>query len=250
MAMTLAWGAAVAQKPKAKLKVQFKYQMVSEGGTNAAAVAWSGKDSKYVTVIAGNETFPCEVFSAKGKPIAQGEAGYDWRGLWYNPGTGGFEGNGAGEMGWAGLAFDSEWHPSEVSNINEGQLQPDFQSVGALDYIKNEVVFLGWEDGMLEIYNRNDPDDVHELELDWTGIDIADINATTVGFTGVAGYEYVLLDFTNGNLLFFNREGKNTASSKLPANSPKNDMFAFSFSNGMAFLYDKDARIWYAHKVF
>ena len=89
-----------------------------------------------------------------------------------------------------------------------------------------------------------------QLNLNWSSVDIGDINSTSVGFTGKKGYEYVLLDYNNGKLAFFDRAGNNTATSTLPSDAPLNDSFAFSFANDRVFLYDKDARVWSAYRVF
>ena len=248
--LSLSMGFAIAQKPKAKLKTKFSYQFQREDGTNASAVAWNPDQEIYATVIAGNTSFPLETFDRNGKPLGQGEAGFDWRGLWYNNKQQQFEGNGAGEEGWATLSLNDSNEPDGIEIIEAGQLQPDFQSVGTFDYVSNKVVFLNFESIAIELYPYGALENIPSIELAIDGGEIENFNSTTVGFTGKSGYEFVLLDFNNGQLVFFNRQGKQTAKSKLPKDAPLSDMFCFSFSNGHAFLYDKDARIWNAYKVF
>ncbi|MEY3444801.1 MAG: hypothetical protein RLZZ519_3082, partial [Bacteroidota bacterium] len=243
-------GMAMAQKPKSKLKSGFTYQMKLEDGTNGAAVAWNPDKALYATVIAGNPTYPLETFDRNGKALGQGEAGFDWRGLWYNAKQQRFEGNGAGEEGWATLNLNGSNEPDGVDILESGQNQPDFQSVGAYDFVTNKVVFLNFESIAIDLYAYGDVEDIISIELAIDGEDTEGFNSTTVGFTGKSGYEFVLLDFTNGQLVFFNRKGEQTAKSKLPKDAPLSDMFCFSFTNDHAFLYDKDARIWYAYKVF
>jgi hypothetical protein len=250
LVLATAINVAVAQKPLSSLTKDFSYEMVSGEGTNAAAVAWNSQKGVYVTVIAGNADFPREVFDSKGVAKGQATADLDWRGLWYNPATAKLEGNAAGEIGWGTFGLDAGNNPGTVDMIKEGQFQPDFQSVGTYDYQKKQVVFLDYSVDGLAFYSRKNPKKMKQLNLSWDNVDLGDINSTSVGFTGQKGYEYVLLDFNNGKLVFFDRSGKNTASSNLPSDAPLNDSFAFSFANDRVFLYDKDARVWSAYRVF
>lgn len=251
VAYVLTCSVGMAQKPNSAPTQEFSYAMEGGSGTNASAVAWNSQKGVYVTVIAGNSSFPLEVFDGNGNPKAQGEANFDWRGLWFNPATGKLEGNGAGDYGWATLSLGDDLSPSNVKTLEEGQLQPDFQSVGAYDHQKKQVVFLDYSVDGLALYSRKNPKKIKQVNLGWgKESDLGDMNSTTVGFTGHKGYEYVLLDYNHGKLIYFDRSGKHTATSKLPGDAPLNESFAFSFAHDRAFLYDKDARIWYAYKVF
>lgn len=247
---TLAVNFAIAQKPNAAPKKEFSYEMVSSEGTNAAAVVWDSKHGVYITVIAGNADFPREVFDGNGADITQTTADFDWRGMWYNPATGKCEGNGAGEAGWATFGLDGSNNPGEVTVFKEGQFQPDFQSVGAYDFQKKQVIFLDFTVDGLAMYSRKNPNKVKRLNISWDDVDLGNINSTSVGFTGKKGYEYVMLDFSNGKLEFFDRAGNHTASAQLPDDAPLNDSFAFSVTNDRAFLYDKEARVWSAYPLF
>jgi hypothetical protein len=248
--LSLSMGFAIAQKPKAKLKTKFSYEFQREDGTNASAVAWNPDQEIYATVIAGNTSFPFETFDRNGEVLEQSEATFDWRGLWYNPKTKRFEGNGAGEEGWVAANADDNGSLEDVESLQSGQYQPDFQSVGTFDYLTNKVAFFNFENISLDFYPYGDPTNIESVELDIDAGDVENFNSTTVGFTGKSGYEFVLLDFNNGKLVFFDRQGKQTATSKFAKDAVLSDMFCFSFSNGHAFLYDKDARIWNAYKVF
>jgi hypothetical protein len=246
----IAFNVAVAQVPNAAPKKEFSYEMVSQEGTNATGVVWDSKHEVYITVIAGNSDFPREVFDGNGADITQTTCGLDWRGLWYNPSNGKCEGNAAGDIGWGTFGLDESNNPGEVTLFKEGQFQPDFQSVGAYDFQKKQVVFLDFTIDGLAMYSRKNPKKVKQLPFDWGKIDLGNINSTSVAFTGKKGFEFVVLDFVDGNLVFFDREGKNTATVQLPKDAPLNDSFAFSFTNDRAFLYDKTARVWSAYPIF
>ncbi len=250
MAALSAFTGLSAQAPASAVEEDFNYTMVLGEGSNASAVAWDGKREVYVTVIAGNETFPMEVFDRKGNAVFQTDAGFDWRGLWYNPTTGMLEGNGAGKYGWASFSLRGADSRSEIDNFEASQCQPDFNSVGAYDVAKRQVVYLDFTVDGLAMYARKNSMKIKYLNLDWSSTDIGSVNTTTVGCTGHKNYEFVLLEYSLGKLIFFNRSGDQTASVQLPAGAPLAEQFAFSFVHDRAFLYDKSSRIWHAYKVW
>ena len=239
-----------AQTPAGTPVKDVEYTFNQSDGTNACAVAWNPGAQIYITVIAGNESFPMEGFNTSGKMVFSAQANFDWRGLWYNPVTMQMEGNGAGELGWTSFKLNNNNTPSAPLTLFLGQHQPDFQSVGAYNYSKKQVIFLNPDFSSIALYSIEKPRKIKKVTLKWGDVSTSGINTNSVGFTGVKGFEYVLLDYVSGKLIFFNAKGVNTASRTLPAGAPLNDSFAFSFTNGRAFLYDKNARTWYGYKVF
>jgi hypothetical protein len=242
--------AVQAQAPAMGAGADVKYKIVQPDGTNASAVTWIPGSQQYVTVIAGNDDFPMEGFNPAGSNTFATRAGFDFRGIWFNPGTGAIEGNCAGELGWQSMRMESGRVVSAGSEIAFGQNQPDFQSVGAFATDKKQIAFLDLPNAQLVLHKRTKPAKMKTLALDLSGNSRSDINQYTVGYTGHKGYEFVLLNSGTGNLLFFNRSGELTATLKLPADAPLNNPFGFSFANDRVFLYDKTDRIWFGYKVF
>lgn len=248
--MLIATTSAFAQAPSSSPTKDITYTMKQASGTNATTVAWvPGKDF-YVTVIAGNASFPLEGFRADGRNIFANEAGFDYRGLWYNPKTKKMEGNGAGEAGWVTFGFDANNGTQAHSVIAAGQNQPDFQSVGVFDTGKKSIAFLSEDLSQIKFYSRKKPSKTKSVVLSWGSVNTSNINPYSLGYTGVSGYEFVCLDYVNRTLVFFNRSGSQTASVKLPADAPMNSTFAFGFANKHAFCYNKDTRTWSGYKVF
>jgi hypothetical protein len=243
-------GQLAAQAPLEHPSQEFIYEMIQGDGTNASAVAWDAQHGMYVTVIAGNAEFPLEVFDADGQPRTQVMAGADLRGLWYNAALGMLEGNGPGESGWFTCNLNEAYEPSAMNTIRSGQFQPAYNSVGAYDSDRRQVVFLDYSVDGLAMYSRKNPKKVKKLSLIFEKSDLGNINSTTVGYTGHAGFEYVLLDIERGALFFFDRSGNETAMAQLPEDAPLNDAFAFSFTHDRAFLYDIDRRVWHAYRVW
>jgi hypothetical protein len=236
----------LAQAPMASPKKSVSFSFVQSDGTNASAVAWNPGKRVYYAVIAGNAEFPLETFDDQGRMVSARAARADIRGLWWNAKNRSLMGNCAGEGGWVEMATDLEGSPSGEPNIFiAGQNQPDFQSVAAFDGKK--VVF--YNEGSLFFYNPKNGKPSGSVSLQLPASQ-DDINATSIGCTGKKGYEYVLLDYEAGKLYFFNRKGKQTATSKLPADAITYSVFRFSFANGMAFLYDAAERTWTGYRVF
>ncbi len=243
-------GLAKAQTPAGTLVQDIQYTFNQSDGTNACAVAWNPDSRIYITVIAGNESFPLEGFNTSAELVFSAQAKFDYRGLWYNPVTKQMEGNGAGEAGWTAFSLNANNTPSSNMTLFVGQHQPDFQSVGTYNYDKKQVAFLNPDFTTIQLYSREKPKKIKKITLKWGDNSTFSINPNSLGYTGAKGFEYVVLDYVSGKLIFFNTKGEVSATRAIPAGAPLNDSFAFSFANGHAFLYDKITRTWFGFKVF
>jgi len=239
-----------AQNPLGKASVDFTYQMASSEGTNASAVAWHPGLNLYFTGIAGNADFPLEAFNPSGKNVYSAEALADIRGLWYNNATGNLELNHAGEVGWSSISFNRNMTAHQTHTLHMGQYQPDFQSVGTYDAVEKKVAFLNASTGSIDLYPYKKPGKVKSVALRLSTCEIDDINQTSVGYTGVKDFEYVLLNVVNHKLVFVNKAGTETAVTSLPEELVSYGAFKFSFANGRVFLYETETRTWTALRVF
>jgi len=246
----LLMGLANAQTPAGTLVQDIQYTFNQTDGTNASSVTWNPDSRIYITVIAGNESYPLEGFNTSAEMIFSAQAKFDYRGLWYNPAKKQMEGNGAGEAGWTAFSLNANNTPSTNQTLFVGQHQPDFQSVGAYNYDKKQVVFLNPDFTSIILYSREKPKKVKKITLKWGDLSTFSINSNSLGYTGAKGFEYVVLDYVSGKLIFFNAKGAVSATRALPEGTPLNDSFGFSFANGHAFLYDKIERTWFGFKVF
>src|SRR5947207_3998118 len=66
---------------------------------NNSGVAYNPNLGLYYGVRAGNPAFPLETWTSTGVPQYQTNAGFDWRGMWWNPATSQLEGNGYNTSG-------------------------------------------------------------------------------------------------------------------------------------------------------
>lgn len=240
----------LAQKPLKKTTASATLKLTLPDGTNGSSVAWDPEQKRYFTLVAGNADFPVEVFNEQGKSLGGSSAGADLRGLWFYPEKGEIEANGYGDYGYYVIVQDASGIPTgDVETIHDGMSQPEEQSVGCYDPVKKCVVFYSF--GTLYFYQRANFEEAQSVALTLTKkTTMDDLNYTSVGYTGVSGYEFAVLDFTHKKVLLFNRKGTQTGAVALPKDSNPGDAFWFAVANGKAWLFDVDARIWTGYKLF
>jgi len=243
-------GIIFSQKPLNDAQKEFTYKINGENGTNASAVVWEPKKKLYFTIIAGNKEYPFEAFDSKGTSVYSKEVGIDSRGMWYNKSKKRLEINGAGDNGWYAIILKKDMTSHTLSSIQSGQKQPDFNSVGTYNDKQKEVVFYNDNTQSIELYKYSNPESKREIFLEILTGKKSSYNYTSIGFTGKKGYEYVLLNYKDLKLVYFNTEGKESGSTNLPENAIVNERFRFSYTNDRVFLYDVDTRVWTSYKVF
>lgn len=242
-------GAACAQAPLETGKLEFTYRFQSTEGTNASAVAYVPGPNVYITVIAGNETFPMEVFDQQGKTIASQEVGLDIRGVWYNPETKALEGNGAGELGWYTMPLDANGLPAgDWEVITDGQLQPDYQSV--LSYVTPKKKLVTFNNGFFSYWGRKKAKEKVRVQYGTPGNTNWFIDPTTAAYTGNDDFPIAVLELNVGQILYFNLKGRYLGATIIPDTDPEITGFRFAFANGFAFVFDKEERTWRAYRVF
>lgn len=251
MALCLAFTSCSSVKLPSSItdKSTISYTIQGESGTNGSAVAYIPERKQYVCVIAGNATYPIEIFDASGKTIASGDAGVDSRGLWYNPSTKKVEGNGYDDAGIYTYSFSTSGDElrSNIEMLRNGMIQPNGQTVGAFDPDENEILYL--EDDRVIRYSRSAFTRSGSLGLDIPNG--SNINETTLGYTGIPKAEICLLDHAKKELLFFDKSNGNfTKSLALPASFVTDSWFRWSFANGRVWSYDANARTWTGYLVY
>lgn len=232
-----------------RVSAQQVFELVTQGesGSNGAAVAWHPGKKLYYAVFAGNPAFPLEVFDAKGNHKFESEAGFDVRGLWYNPKTDELQGNGYGDAGWFTISLDASGEPIGGQSVIEGQNQPDPQSVGALNPAKGEVLF--YNDGVVTLYSSKGKY-AKGISLDLPNDLLETVNYTSMIYTGVKKKEIGLYEPDSRTIYFFDlKKGKANGNFRLPASAPQPSAFNFSYANGRVWLFDQDNRTWKGYKI-
>ncbi len=242
-------GNIFSQTPLKETQAEFTYQIQGDNGTNASAVVWNPEKKLYFTLIAGNKDYPFEAFDSKGTSVYAQDVKIDGRGMWYNKSKKRLEINAAGDNGWYFINLNQEMTTHTMVSINSGQNQPDFNSVGTFDN-KKQVIFFNTNNISIEHYNYSKPEKKKETSLEIRTGTVDHYNNTSIGYTGKKNYEYVLLNYKKKELIYFNKKGIESGSTKLPGSAVVSERFKFSYANDRVFLYDIDTRTWTAYKVF
>jgi len=234
-------------------------------GTRGASVAWNPVLKKYYASMAGNIGYPMAVFNITGTKISDDtlNTNADTRGLWYNPQKKEIQGNGYNEYGWFSYKVNVKGLPTATTFFLEGKNQPDDNSVGAFNPLKQQVLFLsgdqvffysikGIETGepLTINWGRTKKDGVSEPgEEIWTS---EDYNYTTVVYTGIKGAELGFINVTEAKIELYNiADGFLTQQLELPPDLSEgsiNASFNFAYTNGMFWLFNMEDRIWTSYK--
>jgi hypothetical protein len=250
-----------AAKP---LKKVLELVIPTEGGANAASVAWHPVLKRYYAAMAGNSEFFIGAYSATGKLMTKPDqqAMFDIRGLWYNPITKTLQMNGYNDYGWGEYKLNTTGTPLSVKTLFKDMHQPDEQSAGAFDPLKKVIYFLN-ADGNIDVYDLKTAESKETLELtlgyntseaeDAIDIDNSEVideyNTTTVVYTGMKNAEIGLLNTINGEIELYDlKTGHVTRKFKLPDDSPAEVALNFAYANGIFWLFDTEARIWKGYK--
>ena len=249
-------------KPSVTLKEVMTLKIDREGGANGANIAWHPKEKKYYAAMAGNESFPMEVFDAKGKMLSDNslETFFDVRGLWYNSAAKALQMNGYDNAGWAEYKLNNKGIPISALKLSISVTQPDAQCVGAFDDKTGSLYYYDYATTTVQKYNikTGDKGDAVELHLGAkTSKDIKEGDETTkdlynqnaIIFTGIPHAEIGLLNVDAHSIDLYNMAtGFLTKSLKLPENAPAENSLNFSFCNGIYWTFDKKDRVWHGYK--
>ncbi len=222
-------------------------RLPSSDGTNGSAVAWNPETSTYFCVIAGNESFPIDVFSATGSHLQTIEARMDLRGFWHNPVYGLMEGNTHNYHDIASYVYlkNGKLDEGDEPLIELYELPViDPQAVMAYDVKKNRYIWFDLPEAKIKFINPETGMEDGEVTLKLPTAK-ENLNSTTVAYTGVEGAEYALLNFNEKKVYLFNgTTGALAFTMQLPKDAVTHDLFRFAYANNHVWLYDVSTRTW------
>lgn len=242
---------AMAQATPAANAIKLPDSLVFTGGPVVAnaSVVWHPVNQRYYSVRMGAAGFPLHTWlPTGGLSTFQSTTGIDTRGMWYNPNTGLTERNCFNALGWATVGIDGALNADNTfTTLFPGMLQPNSQSAGVYDRVTNRVVFFTTNTAYF--YNRTTGLLVQTLPL--TGAVLTNTTAYTLGWTGQAGYEILLIDRVAKQVLLFNAAtGAFTGMSQLPATAVTSTQFNFSYTNNRLWLFSSALRKWNAYCIW
>lgn len=217
---------------------------------NNSGVAYNPLLNLYYGVRAGNSSFPLETWTATGTPLFQTSAGFDWRGMWWNPVTNQLEGNGYNTGGlWKADLNGTGYALNTGTTLFSGMNQPDPQSCGDLDPVAYEVLY--YFNGSVYRYSRTTNAFLGSYPLTGTPTAIANLNWTTLMYTGCVGKEIALLDYVNKAIYVYNKAtGAYAGTSLLPASAVTTNGFRTSWANCRVWLFNLSNYTWNSYKIF
>jgi hypothetical protein len=255
---------AHAQK-SINLKKVIELQMPEGGGKNGAGVAWHPKQKKYYASFAGNEIYPLAVFAEDGKRLSDDDwaAGFDVRGLWYDPTQKAICGNAYAESGWFMLMLDDKGIPQSAENIVAEMMQPEENSVGLMEATDESVCFLQGQE--LKIYKSKDSN-IKESYRIYAGKKVKpeysndedetdksmlpeQYNSNVAVYTPQKHAEFGLLNISEQQIELHDKDsGLLSQILHLPKEASLSEMFNFAYANGIYWLFEKDNRKWVGYK--
>ena len=216
---------------------------------NCSGVAYNPGMGLYYAVRAGNPSFPLETWNSIGTPLYQTNAGFDYRGMWWNPALGQMEANGYNTYGiWRSNLNGSGYALNTGATLLAAN-QPNSQSCGDLDYVNNEIVY--YYSGAIYRYDRNTNALVGSVFITGLPVGTGNLNWTTVFYTGCAGMEIGVLDYVTKRVYLINRiTGVYAGVCNLPGGAITSNGFRSSWANNLLWLFDIGSRTWFSYTIF
>lgn len=213
---------------------------------NNSGVAWNPNAKYYYGVRAGNPTFSLETYDASGNLLNTTTAGYDHRGMWWNPNTNQLEGNGYNAVGICFNSLDASLFASSTwANLLPAN-QPNAQSCGDYDWNADEIIY--YYSGSIYRYSRATNALIATTAISGLPVPTGNLNWTSVVYTGCVGREIGVFDYVNRRLLFINKATMTYVdASQLPASAPNPSGFRISWANDLLWVFD--GTTWFSYQT-
>lgn len=216
---------------------------------NNSGVAYNPNQGLYYACRAGNSGFPYETWSSTGTPLFNTNTGNDFRGLWWNPALNKLEGNSYNGAGIWNSNLNASGYALNTGAMVLASGQPNAQSCGDLDWQAYEILY--YSAGSIYRYSRTTGAFLGSYPITGTPVALANLNSTTLMFTGCAGQEIALLDYVNKRVYLYNKAtGAYSGVCQLPAGAVTAASFRVSWANNLIWLFNLANYTWYSYQVF
>jgi hypothetical protein len=218
------------------------------GGTQyRTAVAFNPTYNLYYSNNAGG-TDPDEYFDIDGNLLGS-SIDTDWRGMWYNTFNGKIEGN-----TWSNYfivdGLSAQGYLGGTTQMPFNTTPPDPQAVGVFDPQSYRILY--YKSGSL--YGESRVDGTNAPTVVLTGIpNFINISSPTLIYTGCAGMEIGLYNYSTKQILFFNKTtGVYSSSISMPSNTPNTSYNSgqFSFANNLVWIFNNSINKWIGFDIF
>ncbi|MEM7037083.1 MAG: hypothetical protein AAF570_08910, partial [Bacteroidota bacterium] len=208
---------------------------LTPGPNNQGGVAYNPILDLYYKVRAGSSGYILYTYDANGNTLASNTAGFDFRGLWWNPNTNQLQGNGFSSNGYRTVTLDANGYATSSGSNVSGQNQPNSQSVGDYDYDDNEVIF--YANGNIHRYNISTGASLGSYAITGLPTFTSSLTNNVVGYSGIAGQEIMVYDRNTKRVYFIDKStGAYQSTVQLPATAAGPSSFNVSFANNRIFI--------------
>lgn len=217
------------------------------GGTiNRCAVAYNPLSKVYYSADAGATSYPLETFSSAGSVDTSATANVDLRGLWWNPATNVLEGTTIASSNIDSIGLNPANGYAKTGYTTSFMVSQSMgQSCGTYDADSNEIVY--YSSGNIYRFSRATGSLKYTTPI--TGVSTANLNSEFIGYTGTAGTEYLVYDYSAQALYYLNRAGQYVKQTLLPSGAPSNGAFRASYCNKLFWLYNTGTSKWIAYNL-
>jgi hypothetical protein len=214
--------------------------------TNQGGVAFNPEKNLYYAVQAGSSGYILYTYDETGTQLAANTAGFDFRGLWWNPNNSSLEGNSYNGNGYRIVDLDANGYAlSTGTNNPASNYQPDSQSQADYDYDLDEVIY--YDNNSIYRTSRATGALIGS-SIGITGLPANTLNSTFVGYTGIPGEEVLIYDYSNKAVYFVDKAtGIYSRSVQLPSSAPGRDYLNTSYANGHIWI--SDGTVWRSYKI-
>lgn len=220
------------------------------GGTgNRTGISYNPNADLYYSVNAGSATYPIETFSSAGAPLFSTNAGFDYRGSWWNPNTNELEGNGFNTLGiWIHDLNGSSYALNTGTTDIGGVGGPNSQSSANYDWIDDEILY--YNSGTIYRYTRATHALIGSVAVSGLPVPLTNLNSNSIAYTSVPGMEAGLYDHVTKTFYFLDKTtGAYQASCSLPPSAPAATIFKMGFANNRLWLYNTTTSQWEGYQT-
>lgn len=222
----------------------------SDDGNNGISVSWNPNKRLYYVALEGNSQSMLEIFDATGMSLFSAPFGVEIRGLNYSNRENCLIGNAYGDLGYFKIALNNEGFPNgEITKYVTGMHQPTEQSGGTMDASAKHLFFRSG----LSVYKYKVSDGANVGSFSLTGISENEVLKCVnycITYTGVKGYEFLLVNLNNAKTYFFDINGAFVSSISISYNLEIHEIMNLSFCNKHLWFYNIEEHKWTGFKIF
>lgn len=210
-------------------------------GSTAMDVAYNPGLDLYYSVYGGSPNVPILTHDGTTGAVLLNTApsSHDWRGAWWNSNLNQLEGNPCSSCQRVAIFspdLNASGYALATGTVLNPTNQPDFQAQGDYNEAANEFVY--YEAGEIHRVDRATNTSLPTITITGLPVSTGSLNLNLIGYTGMAGAEYVVWDYVNGRALFIDASGAYQGESVIPGPPATSSSWNVGYANGRIFIWN------------